>query len=136
MFRAVLREYQKIFLKGETMKNKGSNFYWERYQEKDYIDKHRNKDNSYSIAKGGYYGIKSLWEYAKNNIPNKERMPFMVYALEWTKGTLEEGISKVEEKLYIIDTNSTAITWKGRPRRPAQWTRLHNSTISKPKYKR
>ena len=63
-------------------------------------------------------------------------MPFMVYALQWTKGTLYEGISKVEEKLYIIDTNTTAITWRGRPRRPAQWTRLSNHWLSKPKYKR
>tara|TARA_R100001480_G_scaffold104322_1_gene107086 strand:- start:388 stop:741 length:354 start_codon:yes stop_codon:yes gene_type:complete len=116
--------------------NKGSEFYWSKYHEQDYIEQYRNKNGEYSLYKGGHYGIKSLWDYAKNNVPNQERMPFMVYALQWTKGTYDEAVDRVKEKLYEIYSHSDIITWKGRVVRPSHNTLLHYNYRIKPKYLR
>ena len=116
--------------------NKGSEFYWSKYHEQDYIEQYRNKNGEYSIAKGGYYGVKSLWDFAKNNVPNEQRMPFMVYALQWTKGSYDEAVSRIKEKLYDLDNHTSALAWEHRPVRPSGRTLLHYNYRIKPKYLR
>ncbi|MAO22386.1 MAG: hypothetical protein CMJ25_16700 [Phycisphaerae bacterium] len=117
--------------------NKGSEFYWSKYHDQQYIEQHRNKNGEYSVYKGGHYGIKSLWDYAKNNVPTEQRMPFIVYALQWTKGSYDEAVDRVKEKFYELDTHSDIIAWKyGRIIRPSHDTLLHYSYRIKPKYLR
>ena len=116
--------------------DKRSEFYWSKYHDQQYIEDNRNKNGEYSLYKGGHYGIKSLWDYAKNNVPKEQRMPFIVYALRWTKSTYNDSVNRVKEKLDEIDNHSDIITWKYRVVRPSHSTLLHYSYRIKPKYQR
>lgn len=94
--------------------------YWDLYHDKDYINEHRNKDFSYSIVKGGHYGYRSMWDYAKNNIPKDMRMKFMKLFLGQTE-------QEVKKRLYEIATHWYVGYDKGyRPTRPNKHNRKRN----------
>ena len=69
--------------------------YWNLYHDKDYLHEHRNQDYSYSVMKGGHYGYKSMWNYAKNNVPKDKHIKFMTTHLNKTE-------QEIKRKLYEI----------------------------------
>ena len=101
--------------------------YWNLYHDKDYIEQHRNKDFSYSIVKGGHYGYKSMWNYAKNNIPKDKRMLFMKLNLLQTEKEIKKRLYEIKSHWYIGDDKATK-DWLGRTyvRRPNKHTRRRN----------
>ena len=70
--------------------------YWNLYHDKDYLHEHRNQYYSYGVMKGGHYGYKSMWNYAKNNVPKNMRMKFMTW-ISWSMMSKQD-----KERLYEI----------------------------------
>ena len=77
--------------------------YWSKYHDKDYINKYRNKDFSYSVMKGGHYGYKSMWNYAKNNVPKDKRMKFMTDYLGQTEQEVKKRLYEIASHWYVGD---------------------------------
>ena len=77
--------------------------YWSKYHDKDYINKYRNKDFSYSVMKGGHYGYKSMWNYAKNNVPKDKRMKFMTTHLNQTEREIKRRLYEIKSHWYVGD---------------------------------
>ena len=77
--------------------------YWSKYHDKDYINEHRNKDFSYSVMKGGHYGYKSMWNYAKNNVPKGRRMYFMTSVLGQTESEVKKRLYEIKSHWYVGD---------------------------------
>ena len=77
--------------------------YWSEYHDKDYINKHRNKDFSYSVMKGGHYGYKSMWNYAKNTVPKDKRMKFMTTHLNQTEREIKRRLYEIKSHWYVGD---------------------------------
>ena len=77
--------------------------YWSKYHDKDYINEHRNKDFSYSVMKGGHYGYKSMWNYAKNNVPKGRRMYFMTSVLGQTESEVKKRLYEINSHWYVGD---------------------------------
>ena len=77
--------------------------YWSKYHDKDYINEHRNKDFSYSVMKGGHYGYKSMWNYAKNNVPKDKRMKFMTTHLNQTEQEIKRKLYEIASHWYVGD---------------------------------
>jgi len=91
--------------------------YWNLYQDKDYINEHRNKDFSYSVMKGGHYGYKSMWNYAKNNIPKDKRMKFMTLHLGQTEQEVKKRLYEIASHWYVGDdkVENGSLTYVRRP---------------------
>ena len=77
--------------------------YWSEYHDKDYINEHRNQDFSYSVMKGGHYGYKSMWNYAKNNVPKDKRMKFMTLHLGQTEQEVKKRLYEIASHWYVGD---------------------------------
>lgn len=75
--------------------------YWNLYQDKDYINECRNKNFSYSINRGGHYGYKSMWHYAKNNIPVDKRMKFMTLHLGQTEEEVKKRLYEIKNHYWL-----------------------------------
>ena len=101
--------------------------YWSKYHDKDYINEHRNKDFSYSVMKGGHYGYKSMWNYAKNNVPKDKRMKFMTSVLGQTEQEVKKRLYEIKSHWYVGDDKASQ-DWQGRTyvRRPSKYTRKRN----------
>ena len=94
--------------------------YWSEYHDKDYINKHRNKDFSYSVMKGGHYGYKSMWNYAKNNVPKDKRMKFMTSVLGQTEREVKKRLYEIKSHWYVGDDKMPYA------RRPNKYNRKRN----------
>ena len=94
--------------------------YWSEYHDKDYINKHRNKDFSYSVMKGGHYGYKSMWNYAKNNVPKNKRMKFMTTHLNQTEREIKRRLYEIKSHWYVDDDKMPYA------RRPNKYNRRRN----------
>ena len=94
--------------------------YWSEYHDKDYINKYRNKDFSYSVMKGGHYGYKSMWNYAKNNVPKNKRMKFMTTHLNQTEREIKRRLYEIKSHWYVGDDKMPYA------RRPNKYNRRRN----------
>jgi len=94
--------------------------YWNSYHDKDYIEQHRNKDFSYSVMKGGHYGYKSMWNYAKNNVPKDKRMLFMKLNLLQTEKEIKKRLYEITSHWYVGDDKMP------HARRPNKYNRKRN----------
>ena len=94
--------------------------YWNEYHDKDYIHEHRNKDFSYSIVKGGHYGYKSMWNYAKNNVPKRMRMKFMTLYLQQSEQEVKKRLYEIKSHWYVGDDKMP------HARRPNKYNRRRN----------
>jgi hypothetical protein len=94
--------------------------YWSKYHDKDYINKYRNKDFSYSVMKGGHYGYKSMWNYAKNNVPKDKRMKFMTTHLNQTEREIKRRLYEIKSHWYVGDDKMPYA------RRPNKYNRKRN----------
>ena len=99
--------------------------YWSEYHDKDYINEHRNKDFSYSVKKGGHYGYKSMWNYAKNNVPKDKRMKFMTSVLGQTEREVKKRLYEIKSHWYVGDdkVENGSFTYV---RRPNKYNRKRN----------
>ncbi len=94
--------------------------YWNLYHDKDYINEHRNQDFSYSVMKGGHYGYKSMWNYAKNNVPKDKRMKFMTLHLGQTEQEVKKRLYEIASHWYVGDDKMP------HARRPNKYNRRRN----------